>query len=682
MSQEKWEIDGLLKWARSNYTTLYSSVEIYQDPVTGLSFRAAQDIPPGTNFVSCSYQTTLSYLNAIHASSDFQRHDSQPFPSEFIDGLTPDDPNIIGHFFLMQQYLLGPTSFWWEYIRLLPQPDQPERLGLPIWWSEADRRFLDGTNAEPPILKRQQLWKAEWKKGTAILKERFDQWEDYSCLLYRWAATIFGTRSFRASLTIPEEIFVKSQITEENKGIILDHVRKDRFSVLFPVLDIGNHNGINQVVWAKDPEAGRFGLCTRDEIKQGSQVFNYYGDKSNSELLVGYGFTLPNLDNDTVNLKLTPPDEAVQLRRNQESHGPVDTFQPGEEFMFKVRRRKPIKQNGTDLVELDFFSGGLFDTLACMVCNKRERLYILGHPNYSLEKTDDAFRAPLARIIFCTLKIVFDKCSYDVQRIRETGMALSPAKNSNQKMAVDYRNRQIDVLQGALTPVLKRLQSAASFNSFCRHPHYNTPPTYTENYLRRMHGSVELLSLECAFDWLQYHYPDIHEPVVKIISDDQEEPLPLDWSVLVEDWDHTYWTVWIFLVWMIWANDGDDFLTRHPNLSPWLIQMNADHLAVKSHGPSISKFYAEVSEIDTVNHTVEQISLLPQLEGACKELLAVEPGLSWEAMRDWASYVAHEETVLIEQKMLAVRKCRSDMPMSHDVSWALGFSGSLRTSID
>jgi hypothetical protein len=142
-------------------------------------------------------------------------------------------------------------------------------------------------------------------------------------------------------------------------------------------------------------------------------------------------------------------------------------------------------------------------------------------------------------------------------------------------MALDYRNRQLDVLKGALTPILKRLQSAASYSTFCQHPSHNTVPRCIEGYLREMYNTVELLSLECAFYWLQTHYPDIHASVVKIISEDQEEPLPLDWVVLVEDWDHTYWTVWIYLVWMLWARDGQTFQERHSNLSSWLVAMNA-----------------------------------------------------------------------------------------------------------
>jgi hypothetical protein len=423
MSQKNLEIDELLLWAKSNQTSLHPDVEVYQDATTGLSFKAAKDIAPGASFVNCSYKTTLSYLNAIQLSSEFQRHDSQLFPSEFIDAMSSDDPNIIGHFFLIQQYLMGEKSFWWNYIKLLPQPDQPERLALPIWWPDADRIFLDGTNAEPPILKRQELWKDEWTRGIDLLKTQVDDWDDYEYFLYKWAATIFGTRSFRASLTIPQEVLEQSQ-SGGNKNLILDHIKRDRFSVLLPVLDIGNHNGINQVKWAKDPWAGNFGLCTLEPVVQGSQIFNFYGDKSNSELLVGYGFTLPNLENDTVNLKLTPPTEAVQLRRSQKTHIILDTSQPVEEFMFKIRRQVSIGKVDSNFVELGLFSGGLFDTIACMVCNNRERKFIIEHPRHSLEADDNVFEGPLARTCLVALRILFDKLDYDFKKIREAAKSL------------------------------------------------------------------------------------------------------------------------------------------------------------------------------------------------------------------------------------------------------------------
>jgi hypothetical protein len=298
-------IEELVLWANELGTTLHPALQIYEDPTTGLSFRAIRDLPSETKLVECSYGITLSYLNAADAPG-FSRH-SEAFPQQFLGSLEPEDPNIIGHFFLMQQYLRGERSFWWPYIRLLPHPDKPS--SIPALWPEEDQRYLDGTNAEPAIKKRLDLWEEEWRRGVDLLGD-FENTQQYTFHLYKWAASVFGSRSFRPSLTIPE-VLVPDHA---------DHVGNDKFPVLLPLMDIGNHNGINDVDWTPDPSSGVFLLSNRAPIRQNYQIFNYYGNKSNSELLVGYGFTLPtspNLDVDVVNLKLKPPVEVLALRRSQ-----------------------------------------------------------------------------------------------------------------------------------------------------------------------------------------------------------------------------------------------------------------------------------------------------------------------------------------------------------------------------
>jgi protein-histidine N-methyltransferase len=419
MSGNKSMTEDLIGWAHEHQTSLHSDVEVYQDPLTGLSFRARKSLPATTEIITCSYKTTLSYLNAITASSTFQNHQPVPFPPEFIDTLKQDDPNIIGHFFLVQQFLMRQNSFWWPYIKLLPQPDEPERLGIPIWWPEADQRFLDGTNAEPPIKKREEMWKAEWTKGVAHLRDRFENWEECTYPLYQWAATIFGSRSFRASLTIPEELVRQSQILPDDLSLTLDHIKKDRFSVLLPVMDIGNHNGANQVDWLPDPIAGHISLSIHDAISEGSQIFNYYGNKSNSELLVAYGFILPKPENEKVNLKLTPSPDAMQLRRSQFCH--VIHMQPEQEFMFEV---KTINETIGVQNVLKFFSEGLIDTIICMVANARERKFIIESPGYCIEKVPDPFGGPLSKAFIQALSILCEKLDYETRRIVTSGAKL------------------------------------------------------------------------------------------------------------------------------------------------------------------------------------------------------------------------------------------------------------------
>ena len=322
MAQNDSLIEELLRWASRLGTYLHQDVHIYQDPATGLSLQATRDIPPDTRLVNCSYAVTLSYLNAVDAPG-FPRHTNVPLPLPFLYALGPEDPNVIGYFFLMQQYLLGETSFWWPYIQLLPQPDKPS--SIPALWPEEDQIYLDGTNAEPAIKKRTDIWNEEWRKGIDFLRNRFENWEEYTYTLYKWAAGIFGSRSFRPSLTIPE-VLVPDHT---------EHIQKDKFSILLPVMDIGNHNGFNNVNWTPNPSTRSFDLSNRGAIPQNDQIFNFYGNKSNSELLVGYGFTLatsPELDRDVVNLKLKPGAEVMELRCSQRCH--VVAKEPEEEVSY------------------------------------------------------------------------------------------------------------------------------------------------------------------------------------------------------------------------------------------------------------------------------------------------------------------------------------------------------------
>ncbi|RDL41235.1 uncharacterized protein BP5553_01214 [Venustampulla echinocandica] len=654
------KIDALLQWAEVNHTSLHPHVEIYQDPVTGLSFRAVEDIPSGDKLVNCSYHTALSYLNAIHGSAQFHLHESPRFPREFLDELGHDDPHIIGHFFLIQQYLMGAESFWWDYIRLLPQPDQPKDMGLPIWWPEADRKFLAGTNAEPPIRLRQRVWRDQWKQGINLLENRWENLEAYTYILYKWAATIFGTRSFRASLTIPEEMIGSSYPSVQERVEILDHIKKDRFSVLLPVLDIGNHDGLDFVKWSKAPETEQFILSTSKEVTQGAQIYNFYGHKSNSELLVGYGFTIPpTMYQDVVNLKLTPTSDATQLRRSQTCHRRPRPDQTTGEFMFRMRyQTSPGKHTGT-IFGLKYFSHGLFETMVCMVANSRERRFIQENLGYCLERDSDMFSKPLYRAVSRVLPILSAKLESEIGRIRDSEAELGNPQNENQKLALDYRNRQLGVLETALAPIIHQIHEASSLSSFCQHPRHQASPPHPD-YAHITDIQANLLSLECAFDWLHIYYPDIHDSLVRIIADDQEEHLPLNWSILVEDWDNAYWIVWIYLIWKLWALDRQAFELRHGNLRSWLPEMTlAYNYESFREGGQCGDFYSDPSEHETINHTIQQIDLLPQFSA-----IHNPENLSWEKLRNFASLIALEETIpatfnmdhggSIEQKVLVL----------------------------
>jgi len=82
----------------------------------------------------------------------------------------------------------------------------------------------------------------------------------------------------------------------------------DPYPVLIPGVDALNHARAQPVSWvvtsssASAPAA--ISLVTHNASNPGSEIFNNYGAKPNSELLLGYGFTLPANPDDTILLKI------------------------------------------------------------------------------------------------------------------------------------------------------------------------------------------------------------------------------------------------------------------------------------------------------------------------------------------------------------------------------------------
>lgn len=335
----------LLSWAKSHGGSLHPAVEVYKDEITGFSMRVRPDldqgergrVQPQDEILTCPLATSLSYLNAIHGgpllTSDTQRTESSPaFPPEFMK--LP--PHVIGRFYLIQQYLLGKSSFWHPYIATLPQPDVPSSWSLPPFWPEEDSAFLAGTNTGIAAEAIRDQLKKEYKEARGILKEAsFPNWQDYTRPLHNWAYGTLASRSFRPSLVI-------SPAAARGADLLPDGVAIDDFSVLLPVFDIINHSMEAQVRWlaaAADDEQdddhgnGSARACrfqTFDTYGPGEQVFNSYGKKTNSELLLSYGFLVPEtegLHNDYFHLrKKAAAGAAKEVPTGAGSTGPPQDF--------------------------------------------------------------------------------------------------------------------------------------------------------------------------------------------------------------------------------------------------------------------------------------------------------------------------------------------------------------------
>ncbi|TGJ82392.1 hypothetical protein E0Z10_g6356 [Xylaria hypoxylon] len=290
---------ALLRWAEAAGGRLHPAVEIYHDEVTKGSFRVKEAGVLGLDeeIVSLPLSCSLSFLNAIAGHPSIPTTlpttisappDETYFSTEFLSNVPP---HVIGRFFLMQEYLGRENSPWWPYIRTLPPPEHMTRM-LPVVWPTGDVEFLRGTNAYVAVQEIRSTLKREYKQAMKFLPERFQY--EYTRPLYHWAYCIFTTRSFRPSLIVPEA-----------ESLSLP-CKIDDFSILLPLFDIGNHSPLAEIAWVTDKDSRTCTLRSCQPYSAGQQVYNNYGMKTNAELLLGYGFILPESEdfhNDYVHIK-------------------------------------------------------------------------------------------------------------------------------------------------------------------------------------------------------------------------------------------------------------------------------------------------------------------------------------------------------------------------------------------
>ena len=173
------DLYDLRAWTIHNGGTCHPDAEFARTPDAGNFLRVKGDspgIPINSKPVTCPHSITISHLNALD-TPPFECRGPQ-LPESFLKRSTI---HTIGVFFLCQQYLLGGKSFWWPYIRTLPQPGDKNALNTPMWYSREERRWLQRTNMIKGCQDREKDWKERWTNGIGLLRE-----SDWSSAGYTW----------------------------------------------------------------------------------------------------------------------------------------------------------------------------------------------------------------------------------------------------------------------------------------------------------------------------------------------------------------------------------------------------------------------------------------------------------------------------------------------------------------
>ncbi|KAI1419602.1 SET domain-containing protein [Xylaria sp. FL1777] len=434
MTSQAKRHQALLQWIEAAGGRLHPAVEIYHDEVTKCSFRVKEAgvLGPDEDVVSLPLSCSLSFLNAIARHPSIATvlpptisapHDEAYLPTEFLGNVPP---HVVGRFFLVQEYLRREDSHWWPYIRTLPPPEHMAAM-LPAVWPTGDIEFLRGTNAYVAVQEIRSTLKKEYKQAMKFLPAS-SQYE-YTRPLYYWAYCIFTTRSFRPSLIIPdaEPLCLPCQI--------------DDFSILLPLFDIGNHSPLAKTIWVTDEDSRTCTLRSRQPYSARQQIYNNYGMKTNAELLLGYGFIIPeggDFHNDYIYIKTKANPAAGDL---DASH--IVALRPFSHYSSVVGRSRLLDPGHLScLPNFSHFQDSLIAALYESITRRNDKTF-----DVSLTEIMQG-RIP-QELLEEILNSLGAKLTVDLEEI-ELHDPPYEAANQNQELALLYRGQCKKVLDHAL----------------------------------------------------------------------------------------------------------------------------------------------------------------------------------------------------------------------------------------
>ncbi|KAH9482517.1 Ribosomal lysine N-methyltransferase set10 [Psilocybe cubensis] len=250
---------------------------------------ATADLGQDSVIVECPFQLIITKESAKKA---------------VLNILHGDVPNIAYETWTERQWICTYIALHWilgssekrllhfEYLNTLPTPGQ---LKTPLHFSPSELDLFKGTNLYSATLDRQREWNEEWSSCRSIVSQA--NAETGACFeweLYLRAATYLSSRAFPSSLLAETPSLVSTPFTGP---------------ILIPGVDALNHKRGEPVSWlvnhtSDSTTQSKISLVLHSSAVSGQELFNNYGPKPNSELILGYGFSTPRNPDDTMVLKI------------------------------------------------------------------------------------------------------------------------------------------------------------------------------------------------------------------------------------------------------------------------------------------------------------------------------------------------------------------------------------------
>ncbi|KAG1894932.1 uncharacterized protein F5891DRAFT_1060476 [Suillus fuscotomentosus] len=284
----------LRRWLTTYGGFIHPSVSLSQDKF-GLSAIAQDAIDADTTIVSCPFslaidvECSLRALTALFGEStlvDLQSWSERQLICTYLclHWIFPDSsqiPDVLRHL---------------PYLKSLPPPDA---LLTPLQFTPSELEAFRGTNIYGATRDRQETWNVEWNTCRTFIHAVNSDWaERYTWDKYLRASTYLSTRAF------PSTLLSRSPTLQTTSS---------SYPFMLPGVDILNHSRGQPVSWCTSypegstkerDESATISIISHTTTPLGEEVFNNYGLKANDELILGYGFSLPQNPDDKITLQL------------------------------------------------------------------------------------------------------------------------------------------------------------------------------------------------------------------------------------------------------------------------------------------------------------------------------------------------------------------------------------------
>uniref|UniRef100_W8CAS8 protein-histidine N-methyltransferase n=1 Tax=Ceratitis capitata TaxID=7213 RepID=W8CAS8_CERCA len=277
-------IENFYRWATENGLR-YDGVRIAQFEGYELGLEATRDIAEEEVLFSIPRKLILSEENM----------DLENSPAQF-GSMT----NLKLSYALMLE-ALKPNSFWKPYIDLLP-----EKYNTVLYFTTKEMEMLRGSNALSSALKQCKAIARQYAflYNCTVQAPRTDKFnsmgqafkEQFNYELYRWAVSTVMTR---------ENMIPRASVTKKvaTNGAADASQQTETIAALIPFWDMANHRQ-GRVTSFFNLATDEMESTAQYDFKKGEQIFIYYGDRCNADLMIHNGFINPTNPKDYVCIKL------------------------------------------------------------------------------------------------------------------------------------------------------------------------------------------------------------------------------------------------------------------------------------------------------------------------------------------------------------------------------------------